>query len=134
MKQYYTRAEALQAIKQAGYDHATMGSLKKAEKKRNIKTRLLKISEGPGAPQTIIGHEDMPELMLHFASTQQATKDEAKYVFDRLVELMESQAAVALYIGKSEASVSRQRRGRDTMLKSDYKKLMDIYKQLKGGE
>jgi uncharacterized protein Yka (UPF0111/DUF47 family) len=84
-----------------------------------------------GAPSAVIAHDDIKTLMRWFVNNKMATEDEAKSVYDLLVDVLESQAAVARYIDKSESSVSRQRRGLDAMLKSDHKKLMNMYKQLK---
>jgi hypothetical protein len=133
MKQYYTRAEALQAIQQA-HDHATDGSLRYAIKALDIKTVRRKVGDGVGAPSAVIAHSDIQTLLDYYRNNKTVSADEARYAISCAMEVLGSQAAVSRRMQVNESTVSRWHSGKAAMFENDYDVLMDIYKQLKGGE
>jgi hypothetical protein len=126
MKQYYTRAEALQVIQQA-HDHATPGSLRYAIKALDIKTVRRKVGDGVGAPSAVIVSDDIQKLFEYFRFNKTVTADEARYAVSCAMEVLGSQAAVSRRMQVNESTVSRWFNGKAAMLVDDYNLLMDIY-------
>jgi hypothetical protein len=126
MKQYYTRAEALQVIQQA-HDHATPGSLRYALKALDIKTVRRKVGDGVGAPSAVIVSDDIQKLFEYFRNNKTVTADEARYAVSCAMEVLGSQTAVSRRMQVNESTVSRWFNGKAAMLVDDYNLLMDIY-------